>query len=914
MGRGFMFRKFNLLSIKFKFLIYFLLISIAPLTILGSISYKSSNAIIKDEGKQSAEQNILIEKQYTDLIMEEVESLIANISGIDDIKNSLLVKPEDRSDYNKLVTQVQISNILSGYINLKGLLSIDIFSNLGGYYHIGDTLDFQEANATLKDTIYKEVQDSSKTVVWTGIEDNVNSNSTYKKVITAAKIIKTIDSKTMVEKPLGIIMVSYDVNVLYDHFNQNTDGAYYLLIDSKNRIISHPDSSYIGQKTTNKNFLSKISGNKGSFTDVLNIDKTLHGSMLVTYQKFDKSDWTLINFLPISTITDKTAQIRNTILLTLSICLALVIIVEVFNSRQVLQPVEKITSLFKDIKDGTIDLNFRLKEKSNDEIGELVKWFNTFLESLADKKRTEEELLYSREQYRLVVNNIKEVIFQTDVHGNWIFLNPAWMEITGFSIEESLGKNYLKFVYTEDREKIIDLFKPLISNEKDYCRFSIRYVIKDGGYRWIEIFTRLTLNDEGHFIGASGTLNDITERRLAEIEMSKAKEEAIAANRSKSDFLANMSHEIRTPMNAIVGMTELLLDTPLNQEQQSYAVVVRDAGNLLLNVINDILDFSKIEAGKLVLNPYVFNLKEVVTNIVEILSIKAKDKDLPLLYSVEEGIPNLYGDADRLRQILMNLISNSIKFTEKGKIDIITSLREESDKDVTILIEVIDTGIGVSEEAQNKLFNPFIQADGSTTRKYGGTGLGLSISKKLVEMMNGKIQIRSKEGLGSNFSFTVVFEKAKAMEPLTSEIETTKNPVETINTEKPLNSLILLVEDNLTNQKLAQIQFKKLGLKIKIVNNGKEAVEEVFKDDYAIVLMDCQMPLLDGFEATKLIREIENTRGGHIPIIAMTANAMQGDKEKCLDAGMDDYISKPVKISDLQEKATKWINISNRGD
>jgi signal transduction histidine kinase len=666
-------------------------------------------------------------------------------------------------------------------------VSIDIFSNLGSHYHIGDTLNFHQINAPLKNKLYKEALDSSKTVTWLGIEDNVNITSTYKKVITVTKVIKNLDPITMEEKPLGLILVNYDVNVLNTHFNSNETDSFYVVIDNKNRIISHPDINYLGKVIEDKIFLSNLEQNNNSFSYNLNLDGLIKGKMLVTYEKFEKSDWTLINFLPANTISMKTSQMRNIIFITLTLCLGLATLTAYLTSKQVLQPVNKITNLFKEIKAGTIDLDLRLVVGTDDEIGELVKWFNTFIESLADKKKIEEALI-------------------------------------------------------------------------------------------------------------------------------KAREEAISANSAKSDFLANMSHEIRTPLNAIIGMTEMLLYTPLDIEQRSSALVVRDSGNLLISVINDILDFSKIEAGKMVLNPYEFNVNAVISNIAEILSVKAKEKMIPIKTYVDPEIPPLYGDADKLSQILMNLISNALKFTDKGYINVSANIKEKNVHTVTLLINVTDFGIGISEEAQTKLFNPFIQADNSTTRKYGGTGLGLSISKRLVEMLQGNISLLSKLGEGSTFSFTAVFEKAQVSEkPKDDDNPYKKNDFDP-DFEITKNTTILLVEDNVTNQKLALLQLKKLGLIITLASNGQEAVDAVFNNHFSLILMDCQMPILDGFEATRRIRQIEKVKGSHIPIIAMTANAMQGDKEKCLEAGMDDYISKPVKVSELHEKTKKWIAYINRRD
>lgn len=609
----------------------------------------------------------------------------------------------------------------------------------------------------------------------------------------------------------------------------------------------------------------------------------------------------------------KTSQIRNVIFITLIICLGLLVLILFLNSKQVLKPVKKITNLFKDIQKGTIDLDLRLVVETDDEIGDLVKWFNTFIESLAEKKITEEQLFKSREKYRLVINSIKEVIFQTDTLGSLTLLNPAWTEITGFSVDESIGQNFLQFTAAGD--KINNEFYRLITfRETEYNSFTLRFTIKDGTERWVEVFARLTLDENNHFIGTSGTLNDVTKRKLAEAEMIKAREEAIAANSAKSDFLANMSHEIRTPLNAIIGMADMVLDTKLSSEQRAGAHIVHDAGHLLLSVINDILDFSKIEAGKMSLNPFEFNINAVISNIAEILSVKAREKMLPIKTYVDPNIPLLYGDGDKLSQIIMNLISNAIKFTEKGCINVSANIKEINLTTVILLIKVTDLGIGISKEAQSNLFNPFIQADSSTTRKYGGTGLGLSISKKLVEILGGEISLLSTLGEGSTFSFTAVFKKSQIPYKLKDENILGNKNKQISDFEIPKDTTILLVEDNVINQKLALLQLKKLGLNIKLASNGQEAVDLVSKNNFSLIIMDCQMPILDGFEATKKIRELEKVSGTHIPIIAMTANAMESDKEKCFDAGMDDYISKPVEIAKLHQKIKKWITQINRRD
>ena len=525
------------------------------------------------------------------------------------------------------------------------------------------------------------------------------------------------------------------------------------------------------------------------------------------------------------------------------------------------------------------------------------------------RKRAALALESSEEKFRQLAGNISEAFWMINATGTeCLYISPAYEHIWGRTCASLYAQpmDWMNAIHPDDREQVQDNFRRQLQGEKLASEY--RITTPEGLEKWICDRAFPIRNENGEVIRIAGIAEDITERKHLQQEMMRALKDAGDANRAKSRFLANMSHEIRTPMNGVIGMNQLLLLTPLTPEQRRYVDVAQSSGRALLTLIDAILDLSKIEAGKIVLEQSRFEPIRVVEEVVQLMRVLASAKGLSIESRDSSKCPNwVCGDAHRLRQVLTNLCANAIKFTHHGGVTVDVELESLSDSVATIRFSVTDTGIGIPADLLPALFAPFVQADSTTTRRFGGTGLGLAISKQLVELMRGRIGVDSREGQGSTFWFTAAFQCSVEGELQTGIGRQLKSPG-ALDAANPQGrgQRILIAEDNSTNREVILAQLTKMGYQAEAVCNGSEAVKAAQRGKYDLVVMDCEMPVMDGFEATARIHAIHPM----MPIIALTANAMVTDRERCFSEGMDDYLVKPVELSQLAEVLAKWIPTS----
>jgi PAS domain S-box-containing protein len=507
--------------------------------------------------------------------------------------------------------------------------------------------------------------------------------------------------------------------------------------------------------------------------------------------------------------------------------------------------------------------------------------------------------IQQKQRLRHIIDAVPCGILMIDTHGRIRELNEGLCVLLGYDRLSLLGESLTTILpdrYLQNRPNLIAELIKQAHDQPDGVNVSFKAVCQTGNELAVSVdFKEM---QDGNELTLIASLVDISERRQHERQLQEAVAAAEAAARSKADFLANMSHEIRTPMNGIIGMTAIALETELTQVQREYLTMVQDSANYLLHLINDILDFSKMEAGKLQLSPIDFQIRDFLKKRLKILQATAQQKNLSFVIEVDQSVPDwLHGDPDRWIQVVINFVSNAIKFTEHGGITIAIKIVETRDDNLLLYCNVKDTGLGITQEAQQHIFDAFTQADNSTSRRYGGSGLGLSICRQLMDLMGGRIWVDSQPGQGSQFQLLVPFTRVATSSQMAEELAELDNILVGKKSARALN--VLLAEDHPVNQKIAVEILKNRGHHITLAEDGQQALEHYAKKRYDLILMDVQMPGMDGESATAAIRLLERETGTHVRIIGLTAHALVGDKERLINIGMDGYLAKPFMPKEL---------------
>jgi len=526
------------------------------------------------------------------------------------------------------------------------------------------------------------------------------------------------------------------------------------------------------------------------------------------------------------------------------------------------------------------------------------------MKDISRVKRAQDELLRSEEKYRRIIENMNLGIVEIDNQDRITKVYDSFANMTGYSVEELRGQKYMDVFLNEASKKNMAC-QSARRMDGAVGVYEVQLEKKDGEPLWALISAAPLYDENNRIVGSIGIHLDTTDRKKLVEELIHARECAEESSKAKERFLANMSHEIRTPMNAIIGLSHLMQNTGLTSQQAKHLSTLQFSARNLLVIINDILDYSKIESGNMTLETTGFNIHEMLAVIESSLGCLAKEKGIDMEFNIDDHIASvLLGDPVRLNQILTNLVNNSIKFTEKGRVNVTCVLIEGKEGSQKVLFEVLDTGIGISKGKVDLIFKSFTQEDESTTRKFGGTGLGLAISKRFVELMDGELHVKSIKGKGTCFSFGLEF-------PLGTDDDLESRRDTKINSTLLKDVKLLLVEDNVVNLEMIKHFLDSWKISVDVASEGKEAINILSKKTYDIVLMDMYMPVMGGVEATKVIREELKS---DIPIIALTANAMVEDRAKCLDAGMDDYVSKPFEPIVLFNKIATQLDIETLED
>ncbi|MCK4863875.1 MAG: response regulator [Gammaproteobacteria bacterium] len=1082
-------KKYKSLSRNLVF--WFLLISTLPLIIVSFIGYQQTRTTLDSNISKSLKQSSSLtvrfiknwfKYRFMDISIQAESN--ENVKILKSLINGFSASEKSLSDYVKSYDwarrvdglQDNLFSLSRRYDYLHDLLILDDKGNL--LFTIAHELDLgtNMFNGPYAKTLFSQsIKNTLKTghILFSDMERYAPSNNIVAGFITAPILDEYGDK-------LGVFAMQLRADKMFEvvkkHFKKESSLTHYLVgEDGRLRTTINDDNDVLVRKINTRQFKLwkkersvKYSGKyEYNLSDISTDGATFEytgpeGAIVIGQHQalnLPGVNWVLISEIDKDEAFASINLLFNLMFILFFLTVIIVIFWAVYQAKRITQPIVKLVDASLAATEGNIKQ--KVKVDVNNEIAQLADVFNHMLDV---RKRHESELEQTTAQAEMAFSELSEqkfaldqhsIVAITDIKGTITVVNKKFCEVSGYKEEEFLGENHRMLNSGVHDEEFFSVMYRTIGRG-DVWHNEVCNKAKDGHLYWLDTTIVPFMSKDGKPKSYITIGTDITERTKAELELVNAKETAEAATQQKSEFLANMSHEIRTPMNGVIGMTGLLLDTELEVKQRSYAQSAMSSAEALLAIINDILDFSKIEAGKMELEILPFDLQALMEDVSELMAIKCREKNIEMLLRFKPGtVTNVIGDPGRIRQILLNILSNAIKFTEQGSVVLTVESSEVIDGNTVISASVSDSGIGIDDDKLDKIFNKFDQEDGSTTRKYGGTGLGLAICRQLCHLMEGDIKVESHKGHGSVFNFTiklavtaedVVSSLAMGDESLLQGLKTLivddiyiaqtilceqlsglnlkietalsgrialeklnsaiadKDPFDIVITDfhmpemdgemlaakikenklleqgallfitssprkgdgsrlkklgfdgyltKPTRALevpqimtliwsakqerkdiplvtrhmlqevktgnkqkikltnahILLAEDNPVNQMVATEYLERYGCTVTPAGNGLEAITQLKNSNFDLIFMDCQMPEMDGYEATGVIREWEKSRKlASTPIIAFTANAMQGDKDKCLAAGMDDYISKPVSEKSLEDILKKWLS------
>ncbi|KAA3665042.1 MAG: PAS domain S-box protein, partial [Chloroflexi bacterium] len=786
MGYAEMKQRLPAINITLKFIGYLIILSILPLLVVGISSYNVSRSILREEAARYTEQLVINQQDYLTLQLSQIESLIANISSVEEITNALDDQNITVDSYTSLATQARIGYILNGYSNLKGLVSIDIFSMGGAHYHVGDTLNVANIQEEVKNRIFDEALNSDKIVLWIGIEDNVNVNSTHKKVITAAKVLTRIDRTTLQQEPIALILVNYSVAYLYDHFSRVDlgEGAYLMVIDAQNRVIYHPDKTVIGSQLSSE-LLQALSvttheHRQGISSSEYAIDGQL---MFINHTHSANSDWVIMSLIPISTLTEKTSTIGATTLLVLVMSFGIVLLAALSYNRGVVSPIRQITHRFQQLQDGSLDQQTKLPVRSQDEIGELVRWFNAFVDSLAAQKKVEQDLIESEKQYRGIFEAVTNGLVIINLEDIIVAANATACQMHGYTHEAFVGLHATALIHSDYLDEFIECRDSEVNDGKFYA--NVVTVRQDGIQLDVEMQgTAILYQGKPHQLII---IHDVTERQRTEEALRRAQK-----LESLGVMAGGIAHDFNNLLVAMLAQTSLaLVKLPLESDAFPHIDKAVKAAEHAADLTRQMLAYS----GRGQFERKAINLNALLQENLHLFEV-GMPKNVQLVSKLTNPLPFIEGDQGQMQQVVMNLIINAAEAIDKraGVVTVRTGVQElEGDNGRFwqhtgsplpsgryVSMEVCDNGCGMDEDTISKIFDPFFST------KFTGRGLGLAAVLGIVRGHKGGLHVNSVIGEGTTFTifFPAFAGERAAQEPLPASAATVKS-----------KGLVLVIDD-----------------------------------------------------------------------------------------------------------------------